>query len=133
MLNKLIINTRSREEFVEITPQVEEIVNRQQIKEGICLIFVPHTTCGILINENADRDVQRDIISHLKKLVPPGSSFRHREGNADAHIKSVLVNSSLPLLIEKGYLLLGRWQGIFLAEFDGPRRREVWVKLVKSS
>lgn len=106
-------------------------MRRSGVKEGICYVYVPHTTCGVTINEHADPDVARDIEDTLAKLVPRSGSYRHVEGNADSHIKSVLVGLQIFVFIENGDLVLGTWQGIFLCEFDGPRRRKVYVKIVE--
>jgi len=109
---------------------VQETVSRSSLQEGYCLLFVPHTTAAITINEGADPSVQQDILSHLSALVPHGAGYQHREGNADAHIKATLVGASEKVLIERGKLVLGNWQAIFFCEFDGPRNRKVHVRLV---
>jgi secondary thiamine-phosphate synthase enzyme len=109
---------------------VEKIVKDAKIKEGICVIFCPHTTAGLAMNENADPSVQKDIIEHLEALVPADKNFSHSEGNSDSHIKSSLLGISLNVIIENGELVLGTWQGIYFCEFDGPRRRNVYVKLI---
>ena len=129
MLNRLSIRTRSQSELMDITPLVKDIVGKSKIENGVCYIFVPHTTAGITINENADPSVREDILMKLDKLVPWQGNYTHMEGNAAAHIKASLVGSSETIPIEKGELALGTWQGVFFAEFDGPRRREVWVKI----
>jgi len=126
------IETRRRVEFIEITASVKKAVKESKIKEGICVIFSPHTTAGLLINENADPSVRKDIISQLEKLVPQDGRYSHLEGNADAHIKSSLLGNSLNLIIHEGELILGTWQGIYFCEFDGPRKRKVYLKLVSS-
>jgi secondary thiamine-phosphate synthase enzyme len=115
--------------MVDITARVREMVRRSGISDGICIVYVPHTTAGITVNENADPAVVADILEHLGKLVPQGR-YRHREGNADSHIKASLMGFSLALILEGGDLELGTWQGVFLCEFDGPRRRRVWVKVI---
>jgi secondary thiamine-phosphate synthase enzyme len=120
------INSHQREEMVEITDEVEAILRESEIKEGICVLFTQHTTCGLTINENADPDVKHDMLLFLKNLIPqyyPG--FKHFEHNSDAHIKSSLVGSSVTVPFSNGKLLLGRWQGIYLCEFDGARERRV--------
>ena len=126
------IETRRRVEFIEITASVKKAVKESKIKEGICIIFSPHTTAGLLINENADPSVRKDIISQLEKLVPQDGRYSHLEGNADAHIKSSLLGNSLNLIIHEEELILGTWQGIYFCEFDGPRKRKVYLKLISS-
>ncbi|HUW23203.1 MAG TPA: secondary thiamine-phosphate synthase enzyme YjbQ [bacterium] len=133
MLNRLSIRTHSRSELMDITPLVRDIVHKSKIENGLCYVFVPHTTAGITINENADPSVRQDILMGLDKLVPWQGDYTHLEGNAAAHIKASLVGSSETIPIEKGDLVLGTWQGVFFAEFDGPRRREVWIKIKKGS
>ncbi|MCX7910410.1 MAG: secondary thiamine-phosphate synthase enzyme YjbQ [Endomicrobia bacterium] len=127
---KIEIKTSSRVEFIDITKKVLDIVKDSKILEGICYIFVPHTTAAVTINENADRDVIRDIISTLNNLIPQESNFRHMEGNSDAHIKSSLIGISVEVSVAGGILELGTWQGIFFCEFDGPRNREIWIKVL---
>ncbi|MDN5347313.1 MAG: hypothetical protein PWP65_877 [Clostridia bacterium] len=124
------VRTSQREEFVDITPLVQQAVTQKGVDSGICHIFVPHTTCGITINENADPDVVTDLSETLDKLAPAEGGYRHKEGNAPAHVKASLVGSSESIFIEGGRLCLGTWQGIFLCEFDGPRQRKVWVKVI---
>jgi len=130
MIAQLEINTKSRAELVDITAEVQRIVREKGVQSGICHVFVPHTTAGLTINENWDPTVGQDILMQLDKLVPWHGNYRHAEGNAAAHIKASLTGSSQTLLVQDGRLVLGTWQGIFLAEFDGPRRRRVLVKLV---
>ena len=132
MLNRLSIRTHSRSELMDITPLVRDIVHKSKIENGVCCVFIPHTTAGITINENADPSVRQDILTELDKLVPWQGDYTHLEGNAAAHIKASLVGSSETIPIEKGDLALGTWQGVFFAEFDGPRRREVWIKITKT-
>lgn len=127
MLTTVPVRTKSRAELVEITGEVRKIVRESGVKEGFCLLYVPHTTAGLLINENADPAVGRDILEVLDRLVPWEANYHHREGNAAAHVKSVLVGVTKELLIREGELLLGTWQGIFFSEFDGPRQRRVYV------
>ncbi|MCD6540147.1 MAG: YjbQ family protein [Candidatus Omnitrophica bacterium] len=121
------VNTHQREEFIDITQEVESAVRESKIKEGVCFVFSPHTTAGITINENADPSVKKDILNHLKKLVPFSGDYSHSEGNADAHIKASLLGNSVTVLVEGGNLVLGTWQGIYFCEFDGPRRRKLYV------
>lgn len=129
-MNKVGINTTKRTEFIDITSEIEKIVKDAKIKDGLCVIFCPHTTAALTINENADPSVQKDIIEHLEKLVPPHKNYSHSEGNSDAHIKSSLLGSSLNVIIENGALALGTWQGIYFCEFDGPRQRQIYVQII---
>jgi secondary thiamine-phosphate synthase enzyme len=130
MLQKLSLNTKTRVEFQNITGLVQDVVSSSGIRNGLCHIFVPHTTAAITVNEQADPDVVADIIAQLDALVPQRGKYRHTEGNAAAHIKASLLGSSETLMIENGRLFLGTWQGIFFCEFDGPRSRSVLVKVV---
>ena len=123
------VPTSSRSQMVDITGKVREEVRRSGVSDGICVVYVPHTTAGVTVNENADPAVAADILEHLAKLVPQGR-YRHREGNADSHIKASLMGFSQVLLVEGGDLSLGTWQGVFFCEFDGPRRRRVQVKVI---
>ena len=124
------INTKSRSDMIDITAAVAEEVLKSGISEGICTVYVPHTTAGITINEGADPAVCSDILYSLEKLVPPGANYRHMEGNADSHIKASMIGSSVSVLVEKGRLLLGTWQKTFFGEFDGPRSRKIYLKVV---
>lgn len=117
--------------MLDITGEVKRIVRESGLKEGLCHLYVPHTTAGITINEYADPDVVKDMVSTLEELVPWGGNYRHSEGNAAAHIKASLVGSSKSIPIEAGEILLGRWQGIFFCEFDGPRSRRIILKLIE--
>jgi len=130
-MQEITVRTSKREELVDITEQVQSVVARVGVREGVCWLFVPHTTAAITINENADPSVRVDILEHLRRLVPVTEHYRHTEGNADAHIKAVLVGNSLWVPIVNGQLRLGTWQGIFLCEFDGPRNRKVWVEVTE--
>jgi len=129
LINKLDIKTNSQVELQEITDRVRDIVAASGIKDGICHIFVPHTTAGILVNEHADPSVVEDIAAQLDEMVPQKESYRHLEGNSPAHIKASIIGDSRTLFIEGGKLALGTWQGVFFCEFDGPRNRSVMVKL----
>ena len=129
IFEELRVKTPKREILLDITGDIKRVVKNSRIKEGVCQIFVPHTTAAITINENADPAVMKDIIMHLKKLIPQSSEFSHLEGNSDAHIKSSLTGASLNLLIHEGKLMLGTWQGIMFAEYDGPRNRKVYVQI----
>ena len=129
-MEQIRIKTRSRAELVDITSLVQKIVEKAGVEEGICYVYVPHTTAAVTINENADPSVCRDIENELNKLIPFDSSYSHREGNADAHIKSTLVGCSKTIFIQNNSLFLGTWQGIFFYELDGPRDRKVYVKII---
>ncbi len=130
-MNTLNVNSSKREEMIDITRTVEKLVSENSAVEGICVLFTQHTTCGLTINENADPDVKSDMLGFLRKLIPQYyADFKHFEHNSDAHIKSSLIGSSVTVPFENGKLLLGRWQGIYLCEFDGPRTRQVLVKFV---
>lgn len=129
MIKNISIKTTSRTEFVNITSSVQKVVSESGIKSGICYVYVPHTTAGVLINEGADPSVVKDILTALNKLVPHKAGYLHMEGNSDAHIKTSLIGTSQSIIIEDGKLLLGTWQAIFFCEFDGPRSREVLVKI----
>ncbi len=131
MLKYLDVVTQKRTHFEDITDEVQEVIDESGIKNGICYLYVPHTTAGIFINENADPDVKWDIEQTLEKLIPWEGDYKHIEGNAAAHIKSILVGTNTFVPIKDGKLMLGTWQGIFLAEFDGPRTRKVIVKIIK--
>ena len=120
-----------REGFIDITAKVREIIRRSRVQQGICQVFVPHTTAAVTINENADPDVVADMSAALKKMVPD-IAYRHGEGNSPAHVKSSLIGCSVTVPVEGGEPALGTWQGIYFCEFDGPRRRNVWVQLVGS-
>jgi secondary thiamine-phosphate synthase enzyme len=126
----LQVETVSRVELKDITSQIARLVERSGIASGQCHIFVPHTTAAILINENDDPGLRTDIGNFLKRLAPTSPDYQHNDGNCDAHLKAALIGVSKTLLIEHGRLILGRWQGIYFCEFDGPRRRDLRVKLV---
>jgi len=128
MFSTMSINTRDRSEMIDITSKVEEELKRSGLKDGVCILFVPHTTAGITINEGADPSVVVDIQATLNRLVPWEGSYRHLEGNSAAHIKSSLIGNSVIVLVESGRLRLGTWQGIFFCEFDGPRSRKVHMR-----
>ncbi len=127
-MKELIIRTARRDDFVDITGDVQRIVTEEGVKDGLCTVFVPHTTAGITINENADPDVVADIIYALDQAVPWASArYRHSEGNTAAHVKASLMGSSVQIPVRNGHLQFGTWQAIYLCEFDGPRTRKVWV------
>ena len=125
------VSTSERVDLVEITSTVAQEVAKSGVGTGTVTIYVPHTTCGVTINESADPDVARDIRMHLAKLVPQDGGFKHYEGNSDSHIKTSMIGSSENIFIESGKLVLGTWQGIFLCDFDGPRTRKVYIKIVE--
>ena len=131
------VKTPEREVLLEITNEITQIVKNSNINEGTCCLFVPHTTAGITINENADRSVMIDVTNYLNKLIPKsgglGYSFKHGEGNSDAHIKCLLTGNSINILIHRGKLMLGTWQGIMFSEYDGPRNRKVYVQITGES
>ena len=126
----LKIRTSRRTELKNITVEIEQAIGDSGCTDGVCHLYVPHTTAGVLINEGDDPHVARDIETALDRLVPQSGNYQHAEGNSDSHIKTALIGSSESVWIEKGRLLLGRWQAIFYAEFDGPRSRELHVKIV---
>ena len=132
MIQTFQVKTSARTEFIDITPSVGEAVRKTGVKEGICFVFVPHTTAAITINENADPSVTQDILTEIGKIVPSHDRYRHLEGNSPAHIKASLLGFSETVFIEAGKLVLGTWQGIFFCEFDGPRTRKVHVKVLET-
>jgi secondary thiamine-phosphate synthase enzyme len=122
------IKTDTRIQMVDITHAVQEEVSKSGVHDGVCTVYVPHTTAGITINEGADPSVCSDILNMLNKLVPSNAGYRHMEGNADSHIKASIMGSSANVIIENGRLVLGTWQKVFFCEFDGPRSRKIYVK-----
>jgi len=125
------VRTKERSQMIDITDKVSQAVDEAQLKDGMAIVFVPHTTAAITINENADPDVKHDLLRKLSELIPQRESYyRHNEGNSDSHVKTSLVGNSVTVLIENGKLLLGTWQGIQFCEFDGPRNRDVIIKLI---
>ena len=129
MLEQYSLHTDT-EGFTDITRRVEDTLAKSGVKEGICVVFCPHTTAGVTINENADPDVQRDMLLGLSRALPRRPEFRHTEGNSDAHLKASCVGSSVTVIVRDGKLLLGTWQGIYFCEFDGPRSRTFYVKVI---
>ena len=125
------VKTRSRSEMVDITSLVRKELSTLGIKDGICIVYVPHTTAGITINEGADPSVCSDILNKLKELVPKNAGYSHMEGNSDSHIKASLMGSSVSVIFEDGSLVLGTWQKIFFCEFDGPRSRRVYLQIYR--
>lgn len=129
-MREIPIKTTKRIEFVDITSLIRKAIEQEGIRKGICVAFVPHTTAGITVNENADPSVVRDINYVLNRLVPERSDYHHLEGNADAHAKASIVGSSVSLIIENNSLRLGTWQGVYFCEFDGPRNRYLWLQFI---
>ncbi len=128
--NVINISTSSRSQFVDITDRIQKMVTESKCRDGLCHIWVPHTTAGLTINENADPSVVEDIIKHLDRMVPWDNGYQHSEGNSAAHIKSSLMGCHLTVAIKDGRLQLGTWQGIYFCEFDGPRQRQVWLNIL---
>jgi secondary thiamine-phosphate synthase enzyme len=126
-LDVLTVETAARTQFVDVTDKIAAALKSNGLHSGAVVAFVPHTTAGITINEDADPSVRRDLDTVLTRLVPAGAGYQHLEGNADAHVKASLMGSSVTVLVEDGALQLGTWQGIYFAEFDGPRRRRLWL------
>ena len=127
---KLDVRTNSQTQFIDITHEIQQAVSKSGVKSGMCQIFIPHTTAGVTINENADPSVTRDILTELNKVIPFSDGYHHQEGNSAAHIKSSLVGCSMAVIIDGGQIQLGTWQGIYFCEFDGPRSRRVWLKII---
>ena len=127
-MERISVETSHREEMVDVTGHVRRVIREQGWRDGVLTVFCPHTTCGITVNEGYDPDVAWDMTVFFRGLVPGSRTFRHAEGNSDAHIKASLTGASLQLLVEGGSLLLGTWQAVWLFEGDGPRRRELWLK-----
>ena len=124
------IETHARVDFKDITELVQKVVTESGALSGTCFLFVPHTTAAILINENDDPGLRKDFDNFLKSLAPRDSNYHHNDGNCDAHLKAAVIGNSKSLLVERGHLILGRWQGVFLCDFDGPRRRELRIKVL---
>ena len=131
MMETFHVKTLAKTDFIDVTQSVQEAVRKSGVKEGICFIYIPHTTAAITINENADPTVPKDILMELNKIVPFQDRYQHLEGNSPAHIKASLIGPSLSVFVESGRLVLGTWQGIFVCEFDGPRSRQVYVRVLK--
>lgn len=131
MIRQLRVKTNSKTELVDITQGVQRLVTESGIRSGLCHVYVPHTTSGITINENTDPNVGRDILKELNRVIPFDDNYGHHEGNSAAHIKSTIVGISKAVMVDEGRLALGTWQSIFYCEFDGPRDRRVFVKVVK--
>jgi secondary thiamine-phosphate synthase enzyme len=130
-MESLKIRTSRRTEWIDITSSVQQAISRSGIRSGLCVLFVPHTTAAVTVNEGADPSVREDILQHLASAAPQRGPYAHREGNADAHIKAALIGSSVSLLVEEGRLVLGTWQSVFFCEFDGPRDRRVLLRVIE--
>lgn len=131
-MQTLLIKTSKRTQFVDITREVEAVVRDSGVSSGVCVVYVPHTTAGVAINEHADPDVAWDVEGIFDRLIPHEGPYRHAEGNTDSHMKAILTGTSQTVLVEKGTLVLGTWQGVFLCEFDGPRQRKVFVRVIRN-
>ena len=131
-MEQIAVKTHKQCELLDITSQVGNVVRKSGVKSGMCYVFVPHTTAGVTINENADPDVVKDILMELDKIVPLDDTYLHAEGNSAAHIKSSMIGCSQEVMVEENSLKLGTWQSLFFSEFDGPRDRRVWVKIIGS-
>ena len=132
-MERFTVQTSVQQQMFDVTREVQDAVTRCGVADGVCMAFVPHTTAGITINENADPSVKTDVRDELRKIVPLEDGYRHMEGNSAAHIKASMMGSSCLVAVENGRLVLGTWQGIWFCEFDGPRTRQVWVKAVGGS
>lgn len=130
MLKEITIPTSTHIQILDITSQVQKVVRESRIAEGLCCVFVPHTTAGVTINENADPSVKQDMIMELNKVIPFNDSYSHLEGNSAAHIKASIIGSSVNVPVKNNNLLLGTWQGICFCEFDGPRQRKLFIKII---
>jgi secondary thiamine-phosphate synthase enzyme len=130
-METLRVKTTRRTQLLEVTQAVERVVAEAGLVTGVCYVYVPHTTAGVMINEHADPDVATDLEGVFDRLVPRSGPYRHAEGNTDSHAKAVMAGASQLIFVEKGKLAMGTWQGIFLCEFDGPRERKIWVKVVR--
>ena len=128
-MDSIQIKTGAKEAMIDITARLEELLESRETVSGLMTVYTPHTTTGLTINEGADPDVCRDILAHLRSMIPQHAGFRHAEGNSDAHIKATLFGSSVQVIVHEGRLMLGTWQRIFLGEFDGPRTRTIWVRI----
>jgi secondary thiamine-phosphate synthase enzyme len=130
-LLRATVATRSRSQMIDVTDHVQKLIRQKRVEEGLAVVYVPHTTAAVTINENADPDVKTDLLAKLEAMAPKDEAYyRHTEGNSDSHVKASLVGNSVTVIVDRGRLLLGQWQGIYLCEFDGPRERELIVKLV---
>ncbi len=127
-MKPITVQTKARTEFIDITDAVQEFAQEQNLSDGVITVFVPHTTAGITINENADPDVTADMETVLDDLVPWSKDYRHMEGNTAAHVKASMMGSSAQVIVDSGRLCLGTWQSLYFCEFDGPRTRQIWLK-----
>jgi secondary thiamine-phosphate synthase enzyme len=132
-MDVMAVNTTARRQMIDVTAQVRAAARKSGVKSGLVTVFVPHTTAAVTINENADRDVVSDLLAGLERIAPASAGYAHAEGNSDAHIQSSLVGCQLSVIVEKGELVLGTWQGIWFCEFDGPRSRKMYVKVTADS
>lgn len=130
MLKEITIQTIAQTQILDITSKVQDVVGESGVVEGLCCVFIPHTTAGVTINENADPSVKQDIVNELNKIIPFNDNYSHLEGNSAAHIKASIIGSSVNVLVKNNNLFLGTWQGICFCEFDGPRRRKFYVKII---
>jgi secondary thiamine-phosphate synthase enzyme len=130
-MREIKIKTVKRNEMIDITDEVQSVVDLEKLRDGLIVVYVPHTTAGVTINEGADPSVQRDIITTLKRLIPETGDYHHMEGNSDAHIKASILGSSVTVIVSNGCLVLGTWQHIFFYEGDGPRSRKFFVEIIK--
>ncbi len=128
-LKTVTVRTESPQQFIDITATVRLVLRESGVASGVCHVFVPHTTAAVTINENADPDVRRDLLDILDRIAPPAGSYHHTEGNSHAHVKASLVGSSVTILVEAGQLVLGTWQSVFFCEFDGPRTRNIIIRI----
>ncbi|HXT75853.1 MAG TPA: secondary thiamine-phosphate synthase enzyme YjbQ [Candidatus Eisenbacteria bacterium] len=128
-MQMLRVKTNRRTQLVDVTQEIEQVVAESGTKEGVCYVYIPHTTAAVMINEHADPDVASDLEGVFDRLVPHKGPYRHAEGNTDSHAKAIMVGASQVIFIERGKLALGTWQGVFFCEFDGPRERKMWVKV----
>ena len=131
-METVAIKTNAQTNMLNITPEIQRVIKKHGWKDGLITIFIPHTTAGVTINENADPDVVRDILFQMDKVIPFEDDYHHFEGNSPAHIKASLFGSSVTIILEHGRMMLGTWQGVFFCEFDGPRNRKFWVKFMKN-
>ena len=131
-MREIKVKTNKRNEMIDITDDVQQVIENENIQNGVVVLYVPHTTAGVTINEGADPSVKRDIITNLGKLIPENGDYHHSEGNSDAHIKSSLIGPSIPVIIKDGKLVLGTWQHVFFYEGDGPRSRRVFLEFINS-
>ena len=131
MLKEIPVKTGKRIELVDVTSEIQEIVSKSGVKDGLCVVYSPHTTASLIITENADPSVQRDLITKLSKMIPENEGYTHMEGNSDANIKSAVTGNSRTVIVKGGQLLLGTWEGIMFFEGDGPRSRKLFVKIIE--